>query len=265
MPLTVADAQRWIASRSAGDFILHLPAREKGSKAGIHSSPMQIDFSWQGTTAPWKAEQQRVRELVRIESLGPLPRFVAGVDCAFSSDGKIIRAAAVVYDREAKTIIEQTTLDLPCLAPYVPTYLSFREAPAILAVIERLKHPYGALLFDGQGLAHPRRCGLATHVGVLLDVPSVGVAKSRLIGTHAEPAVEAGSRVDLLDKSDVIGTVLRNRANVKPLYVSVGHRMDLESAAALVQACTTRYRLPEPTRVADKLSKFGKKGLGSGV
>lgn len=219
-------------------------------------SSSEFSFAWTGSTAPWRAEQERVRSLVKVQPLLPLPRFVAGVDCAFSSDGKTIRGAAVVFDRETKAIVEQTTLDLPCEAPYVPTFLSFREAPAILAVLAQLKHPYAAILFDGQGLAHPRRCGLATHVGVLLDMPTAGVAKSRLIGTHAEPAIDAGSRADLLDKGEVIGTVLRNRANVKPLYVSVGHRTDLESAAALVRECTTKYRLPEPTRMADKLSKF---------
>ena len=216
-----------------------------------------MDFAWQGSTAPWKAEQQRVRGLVRVEPLATLPARVAGVDCAFSSDGKTIRGAAVVVDLAAKAIVETVTIDLPCETPYVPTFLSFREAPAILAVLKRLKTDYGAILFDGQGLAHPRRCGLATHVGVLLNVPTVGVAKSRLIGTHDEPGATAGSRADLLDDGKLIGTVLRNRDHVKPLYVSVGHRVDLDSAVSLVRATTTKYRLPEPTRVADKLSKFG--------
>jgi deoxyribonuclease V len=213
-------------------------------------------FQWTGTTAPWRAEQERVRRLTRIEPLRPLPRFVAGVDCAFSRPANQIRAAAVVFDCQTKQIVEEHAIERPCTVPYVPTFLTFREASAILEVIGLLKHAYGAILFDGQGIAHPRRCGLATHIGVLLNVPSVGVAKSRLIGAFADVPPAAGSYVPLMDKAEQIGVVYRSREKTKPLFVSVGHRMDLDSAIALVQACQTRYRLPEPTRLADKLSKF---------
>ena len=215
-------------------------------------------FEWTGSTAPWRAEQERVRHLTRVAPLTPLPRFVAGADCAFSSDKTTIRAAAVVYDRESGCVVEDVAIEQPCGVPYVPTFLSFREAPAIVAVIAQLKHAFGALLFDGQGLAHPRRCGLATHVGVLLDVPSVGVAKSRLIGDFDDVPLAAGSHVPLTHKGESVGVVYRSKERTLPLFVSVGHRVDLPSAIALVQACQTKYRLPEPTRLADKLSKFAR-------
>ena len=213
-------------------------------------------FEWTGSTQPWKAIQEEIRNRVRREPLGAIPRFVAGADCAFSRDGTRIRAAAVVYDRESKTVIDHVELVQPCTIPYIPTYLSFREIPAILAALSRLTHTYHALLVDGQGIAHPRRCGIATHLGVLLDLPTVGCAKSRLIGEHAEPGRSRGSSAKLMDRDEQIGVVLRTRDGVKPLYVSIGHRLDLESAIELTLACCTRYRLPEPTRIADHLSKF---------
>jgi deoxyribonuclease V len=140
--------------------------------------------------------------------------------------------------------------------PYVPGYLSFREIPAVLAVLERLSVRPDLVLCDGQGIAHPRRFGLASHIGVLTGLPTVGVAKSRLVGTHGEPGRERGDWVPLMDKDEIIGAVLRTRAGVKPIYVSIGHRVALETAIAFVLACTTRYRLPETTRAADRLSKF---------
>lgn len=215
-----------------------------------------MDFSWTGSVEPWKRAQEQVCSQVVVSPLPELPRYVAGVDCAFSRDGQYVKAAAVVFDRVERAIIEQQTHTMRCRAPYVPTFLTFREAPAILAVLEKVRHCFNALLFDGQGLAHPRRCGLATHMGVLLDLPSVGCAKSRLIGTFDDPKSLAGSYCRLMDNDEQIGVVLRTRDGVSPLFVSIGHRVDLDSAIRLTLACCTRYRLPEPTRIADKLSKF---------
>jgi deoxyribonuclease V len=219
-------------------------------------APDLTNFTWTGTTEPWKAIQEEIRHRVVIQPLDPLPRFIGGADCAFRKPTNEVRAAAVVYDRVEQRIVEQHYVVEPCRVPYVPTYLSFREIPAILHVLEKLKTKFDALLIDGQGLAHPRRCGIATHLGVLLDLPTVGCAKSRLIGTHDEPAPEAGSSVPLMDKSEQIGVVLRTKDKTNPLYVSVGHKSDLDTAIALVFACRTKYRIPEPTRVADQLSKF---------
>ena len=199
----------------------------------------------------WKRIQSELRQSLVIESLDPLPRFVAGVDAAFSRDKKTVFAAAVVYDREEQRIIEVKHATAPVTAPYVPGFLSFREGPAVKAAIGKLKHRFGVICFDAHGYAHPRRCGLASHVAIELDVPGVGVAKSRLLGTFIEPEAEAGSAAPLMDKGEQIGLVLRTRDNTRPIFISVGHRVDLASAARLAQACCTKYRIPEPTRQAD--------------
>lgn len=191
----------------------------------------------------------------------PLPRFIAGVDAAFADGGRTVVAVAVVYDREARAIVEARAVRRPVAAPYIPTYLSFREGPAVAEAIGRLRHAFGVVTFDGQGIAHPRRCGLATHVGVQLDLPSVGIAKSRLIGEPAgDLAPAAGSTVDLLDRRERVGVVLRTRDGVRPVFVSEGHRCDLPSAVRLAMACLTRYRVPEPTRQADALVARAKRG-----
>jgi deoxyribonuclease V len=136
----------------------------------------------------------------------------------------------------------------------VPGYLSFRELPAVLQALEGLTTMPDLLLCDGQGLAHPRRFGLACHLGVLTDLPSIGVAKSRLIGVHEDPPPEKGQWVALTDKGEIIGAVLRTRSKVSPLYVSLGHRISLPTAIDYVLRCTTRYRLPETTRWAHRLA-----------
>jgi deoxyribonuclease V len=186
-----------------------------------------------------------------IAPLDPLPRFVAGADAAFSEDKKKVLAAAVIYDREEKRIIEVACATRPIEVPYIPTFLSFREAPTVIDAISKLKHDWGVICLDGQGYAHPRRCGLAAHISILLDRPGAGFAKSRLIGTFKDPPQDAGSSSPLMDDSEQIGLVLRTRDVVKPIYVSIGHRIDLASAAKLALACTTKYRIPEPTRQAD--------------
>ncbi len=140
----------------------------------------------------------------------------------------------------------------PTSFPYVPGLLSFRELPAVLEALEQLKQLPDLLLCDGQGYAHPRRIGIASHLGVLTDIPSIGVGKTRLIGEHRPVADERGAWQPLLDKGEVIGAVLRTRKGVKPLYISAGHRISLESAIEYVMGCTTRFKLPETTRMAHK-------------
>jgi deoxyribonuclease V len=149
-------------------------------------------------------------------------------------------------------LLEQSLAQVPAKMPYVPGLLSFREAPAILAACEGLASEPDLFVFDGQGFAHPRRFGIASHVGVILGKPSIGCAKSRLCGTHHEPAKGAGSYVFLYDGDEVIGAVLRTRDNVSPVYVSIGHRIDLETAVQYVLGCCKGYRLPEPTRYAHR-------------
>jgi deoxyribonuclease V len=204
-----------------------------------------------GLIQKWKAEQTEMRRRLVVRPLEPLPRFVAGVDGAFSADKKTVFAAAVVYDREQRRIVEVAHAARPVECPYIPSFLSFREGPAVLQAVRALKHPFGVVCFDGQGYAHPRRCGLASHMAIVLDVPGVGVAKSRLLGTFDEPAAQAGASSPLTDKGEQVGLVLRTRPSVRPLFISIGHKVDLPSAAALVMGCCTKYRVPEPTRHAD--------------
>jgi deoxyribonuclease V len=209
------------------------------------------DPGWNTLVEEWKATQTRLRERMMVTPLEPPPRFVAGADCAFSADKRTIFAAAVVYDRETRRVVEVAHATRTAEFPYIPTFLSFREGPAIKQAIGALRHEFGAILFDGQGFAHPRRCGIAVQLAVELDVPGVGVGKSRLIGTFGQLALKAGTTTPLLDGDEQIGVVLRTQKGIRPVFVSIGHRVDLDSAVKLVVACCTRYRIPEPTRQAD--------------
>jgi deoxyribonuclease V len=180
-------------------------------------------------------------------------RFVAGTDCAFPKGGDRCVAAVVLWDFERRKVLEEQVAVRKLTFPYVPGLLSFREAPAVLAALRKLRREPDCLLLDGHGFAHPRRFGLACHVGVLTGKPTIGCAKSRLTGSHDEPDRTRGSRTPLEDEAVTLGTVLRTRDDVKPVFVSVGHRIDLGTAEKVVLACAVRYRLPEPTRLADRL------------
>jgi len=179
---------------------------------------------------------------------------VAGVDVGFEKNNSITRAAIAVLDFESLELRETAIARRPTTFPYIPGLLSFREIPAILQAMLQLKRPPDLLLCDGQGIAHPRRFGIAAHLGLLTAIPSVGVAKSRLIGTHADVPEKRGAHVPLMDGEEQIGVVLRTRAHVRPLYISSGHRVGIASAVAFVMKCTTRYRLPETTRHAHRLA-----------
>ena len=168
--------------------------------------------------------------------------------------GRVTRAAVAVLEYPGLALVEQVVVRVATTFPYVPGLLSFREAPAVLAAFERVRIAPDLILYDGQGIAHPRRFGIASHVGLLLDCPSIGVAKSRLVGAHRMPATRRGAWTPLRDAGELIGAVLRTRAGVKPLYVSIGHRVSLETAVRWTLACVTRYRLPETTRWAHRLA-----------
>jgi len=189
----------------------------------------------------------------RTDRLGPVQR-VAGVDVGFEAGNTITRAAVAVLRFPELTLEHYAIARLPTTFPYVPGLLSFREIPAVLQALAQLPVLPDLLLCDGQGIAHPRRFGIAAHLGVLTDLPAIGVAKSRLVGEHAELPLEKGSWVPLRDHDEVIGAVLRSRSGVAPLYISSGHRISLETALHYVLACTTRYRLPETTRWAHRLA-----------
>lgn len=180
---------------------------------------------------------------------------MAGIDVAYGRRGGPVHAAAVLFDLATLTLVEQAEATLPAVFPYVPGLLSFREGPAAVAAIRSLSRRPDFLMCDGQGIAHPRRIGIASHLGLILDLPAIGVAKSRLIGAHGEPGPSRGDWTPLLDADEVIGAALRTRANVRPVFVSTGHRVSLGTAIALVLACTRRFRLPEPIRAADRLSR----------
>jgi deoxyribonuclease V len=197
--------------------------------------------------------QHQLASQVRFIAMKKKPTIVAGLDCAFSKDGKRIFAAAIVIDLSDFSIIETTTASRKVGFPYIPGLLSFRETPACIDAIEKLKNTPDCLVVDGQGIAHPRRLGIASHIGLLIDKPTIGCAKSRLIGTFKEPGNKKGSNSPLMDSGEEIGAVLRTRTDVKPVYVSVGHKCTLENAKELVLACVIKYRLPEPTRLAHQL------------
>jgi len=183
----------------------------------------------------------------------PLPggvRLVAGADMAFSRRAGLFFAAVIVIDTQNMETVEVRHAVRESTFPYIPGLLSFREGPVVLDAFAQVENTPDAVIFDGQGIAHPRRLGLAAHVGLWLGVPTVGCAKSRLIGEHGEPGRRKGSRAELRDGDERIGVVLRTRTDVKPVFVSPGHRADIETSAELVLRCCTRYRLPEPTRRA---------------
>jgi deoxyribonuclease V len=206
------------------------------------------------------AIQQELRGKVSTERGFDEIQTVAGVDVGFKGD--MARAAVVVLSYPGLEPLAQSVAEVPVQFPYVPGLLAFREAPAALAALEKLTTEPDLFIFDAQGLAHPRRMGLATHLGVLIDRPSIGCAKSRLCGDHAELPTEAGSYTTLYDGDEVIGAVVRSRTGVAPLYVSIGHKVDLETAIEVVLQCCRGYRLPETTRYAHRVAGGEKLPIG---
>ncbi len=204
-----------------------------------------------GVSASRASEIQRglARRVCCSGALGT-PRLIAGVDMAVGRIGEDSRAAAVVVAYPSLEVVKVSVAEGRLTFPYVPGLLSFREAPLVIRACEGLNATPDLLLVDGQGIAHPRRFGLACHLGLLLDVPAIGCAKSRLCGSCDEPAAEPGSFAYLQDRGEVIGAAVRTKANTKPVYVSVGHKIDLDTAILWLLRCCKGYRLPQPTRLA---------------
>jgi len=189
-------------------------------------------------------------------------RTIAAADVSGGRRGEWIASAVVLVDARTMEVLETRRAGMTAAWPYVPGCLSFREIPVVLEAFKQLKRRPDVVLCDGQGRAHPRRLGLASHLGLALEVPTIGCAKSRLVGqVRREPGRSRGSRAALYDGGERIGTVLRTRTGVRPVYVSVGHRIDLESAERWVLATATRYRLPEPSRMAHQVVTAYKKSL----
>ncbi len=215
---------------------------------------MYFPHPWNLSPAEAMAVQRELRaRVILADRLGPARR-VAGVDVGFEADGAVTRAAVAVLGYPQLELLETALARRPTEFPSVPGLLSFRELPAVLDALAQLRDPPDLLLCDGQGIAHPRRLGIASHLGLLVDIPGIGVAKTRLCGVYADPPNERGAWTPLRANGETIGAVLRTRPGVKPLYISSGHRVSLETAIDYVMACCTRYRLPETTRWAHRLA-----------
>ncbi|RCJ18401.1 endonuclease V [Nostoc minutum NIES-26] len=211
--------------------------------------------TWPSTVEEAITIQEQLRSQVITEDKFKEPvQYVAGVDMGFEADGTISRAAVAVLSFPDLQVIETTLAHRPTTFPYIPGFLSFREIPAVLDALEKITRIPDIILCDGQGIAHPRRLGIACHLGILVDIPTIGVAKSLLIGKHEELPETRGSRQPLIHRGETIGAVLRTRTGVKPVYVSSGYKVSLPTAIDYVLRCTPKYRLPETTRVADKLA-----------
>jgi deoxyribonuclease V len=201
-------------------------------------------------------QRELAKRIIREDCLGEV-RHVAGVDMAINENNGMARAAVVLLSYPSLKIIEQHIYEEPVRMPYVPGLLSFREAPCVLGAFSQLRQRPDLVMVDGVGIAHPRRIGIASHLGLWLDLPTIGCAKSILTGHYNKAALgeEAGSWVPLLYNKEVIGAAVRTRTRVNPMFISLGHRISLETSIHYVLACSKGYRLPEPTRQADKLSK----------
>jgi deoxyribonuclease V len=195
--------------------------------------------------------QENLRERVEREDRFEALQFVAGADLAFDPATDLAFAGVIVYEFPQLREVERRMARRRLRFPYVPGLLSFREGPVLLAAFEQLRTKPDLILVDGHGIAHPRRFGIACHLGLLLDAPTIGCAKSILVGEALEPGVRAGSTAPLVDKNETVGAVLRTRDRVKPIYVTTGHRVSLESAVQIVARCLDGFRIPKPTREAD--------------
>ena len=210
----------------------------------------EICHDWDLAIPEARALQEHLRGRVIERDSRRVPRRVAGADISFDRSSPDLHAAVVVLDAESLQVVEVAGVRARARFPYVPGYLSFREIPPLLEAFAKLETAPDLIVCDGQGRAHPRRFGLACHLGVLFDLPTLGCAKTRLIGEYREPGPRRGAHTQLRDGGEVIGEAVRTRSGVKPVFVSVGHRISLETARRTVLRLASRYRLPEPVRAA---------------
>lgn len=220
-----------------------------------------LAHSWDVSPAQARQIQLELRDRVELEDrVGKLHR-IAGADAALDLQAGRVIAGVVIYRFPEMVEIERDWAEAPLNFPYIPGLLSFREMPAILAAFEKVHEPPDLIYYDGHGYAHPRRFGIACHLGVALDRPTIGCAKSRLIGEHEDPPAERGGWTPLEEREETIGAVVRTRSGVKPVYVSSGHRVGLERAVELALAVCDGYRIPRPTRDADRFVEAVKRTL----
>ena len=206
--------------------------------------------SWQVSTAQALEIQQGLAGQVSRSNEVSTPNFIAGVDISAEKAQGMARGAVVVLSYPELRPVETQVVEAELNFPYIPGFLSFRESPIILAACEKVTVTPDLILVDGQGIAHPRRMGLASHLGLLLNTPTIGCAKSLLCGRHEMPDEEPGSFAEIIDWGETIGAALRTKTGTKPIYVSIGHKIDLQTAIHWVLECCRGYRLPEPTRLA---------------
>jgi deoxyribonuclease V len=211
----------------------------------------RLETRWNLTPREAMRLQESLREHVELQDRFGDIRYVAGADMAFDPETEVAFAGVIVYRFPELEEVERRMARRKLRFPYVPGLLSFRESPVLLAAFARLRTEPDLILIDGHGRAHPRRFGIACHIGILFDKPTVGCAKSRLVGEHQEPGEMAGSTTPLMLEGERIGVVLRTRDDVKPIYVTTGHRVSLDSAVGLVKQCVDGFRIPKPTREAD--------------
>jgi len=220
------------------------PARGSANDPGRHS--------WQVSPREAVSIQNKLAGRVIRENRFDRVKRIAGADV--SVKGGTARAVVAVLELPGLNLLEYASAEQEVTFPYVPGLLTFREGPVIMHAIEKLNERPDVIIFDGQGIAHPRRLGIASHIGLLADIPAIGCAKSRLCGRHEEPGMEKGDFSLLRDGPEIIGAVVRTRRKIKPVYVSIGHRISLKSSIEYVLACATRFRLPETTRFAHRLA-----------
>ena len=211
----------------------------------------RLETRWNLTARQAMRLQENLRELVECQDRFGEIRYVAGADMAFDPETEVAFAGVIVYRFPGLEEVERRMARRKLRFPYVPGLLSFREGPVLLAAFARVETEPDLILIDGHGRAHPRRFGIACHIGILFDTPTIGCAKSRLVGEHQEPGAMAGSTAPLMLEGERLGVVLRTRDRVRPIYVTTGHRVSLDSAVALVRQCLDGFRLPKPTREAD--------------
>lgn len=216
--------------------------------------PYPLPHPWPATPREAIALQKQLSgQVVERDEIGEV-RLVAGVDMGFEEGGRVARAAAVLLSFPDLLPVDHAVARAPTSFPYVPGLLAFRELPAILAALEQLGRPADLILCDGHGRIHPRRFGLACHLGLVTGLPTIGVGKSHFLGAYDPPGEARGDWNPVIDHDEIIGAVVRTRAAVRPVYVSIGHRISLTTAVVFTLRCTARYRLPEPTRLADRLA-----------
>ncbi|MNW27244.1 Endonuclease V [compost metagenome] len=200
-------------------------------------------------------QQELAKKVIQADQLSEI-NYIAGVDVAYHKSSDQLVAAVVILEKDSLKCIETSVIEDTAQFEYIPGLFSFRELPPIIKAFEKIQHTPQLIVCDGQGVAHPRRCGLASHLGILFDVPTIGCGKTRLLGEYSEPDIWRGSAAPLIDNHEVIGNVLRTQDKVNPVFVSVGHRISLDTACQWILDLAPKYRLPETTRQADQLVKI---------